>query len=79
MAMMICKFFYQPTCIKCPPAKRIVEELKKRGVPIEEYDISTVRGLTEATMNAVLSTPTLLMSSGDQCKLYTDNFQQILG
>lgn len=71
---MTCKFFYQPACIKCPPAKRVVEELKKRGIFIEEYDISTVKGLTEASINEVLSTPTLLVDG----QRYTDNFQRLV-
>jgi hypothetical protein len=56
----------------------VVEELKKRNVLIEEYDVASVKGLTEATMCGVLSTPTLLLSTGTKSKIYTENFQEIL-
>lgn len=71
---MVCKFFYQPTCTKCPPAKRVVEELKKRGIFIEEFDTSTAKGLTEAAIDGIFSIPTLLVDG----QRYTDDFQTIL-
>lgn len=73
------KFFYQPMCVKCPPAKRVVEELKKRGVQVEEYDVSTANGLAEAVLNGVLSSPTLLVAFPDkEPEIYTNDFQHIL-
>lgn len=73
------KFFYQPTCVKCPPAKRVVDALKKRGVCIEEHDVSTAMGLAEATLCGVLSTPTIVLTlSGREPEIYTSNFELIL-
>ena len=73
------KFFYQPTCAKCPPAKRVVEALKKRGVCIEEHDVSTATGLAEATICGILSTPTIVVASaGSEPEIFTDNFELVL-
>lgn len=60
---MILKLFTQPTCGKCPSAKQIVAEVrsKKSDVRIEEYDVTTVDGMAEASFYTVMATPTILV------------------
>lgn len=60
---MILKLFTQPNCPKCPSAKKLLAEFKsqKSKVKTEEYDVSTVNGLAEASFYTVMATPTLLL------------------
>lgn len=60
---MILKLFTQPTCPKCPVAKKLVAELKTKNskLKIEEYDTTTVDGLAEASFYTVMATPTILL------------------
>ena len=65
---MILKLFTQPTCGKCPAAKALVRQLKtqtclpaRQGCKIEEYDVTTVDGMAEASFYTVMATPTILI------------------
>jgi thioredoxin-related protein len=69
---MVFKLFTQPKCPRCPAAKALAHQLKiencksldlssGRRLKIEEYDVSTVDGLTEASFYSVLSTPGLIL------------------
>lgn len=70
---MILKLFTRPDCPKCPVAKTLVHQLRtencsprealaKQGkLKIEEYDVSTVDGLAEASFYSVLGTPSLVV------------------
>jgi len=60
---VILKLFTQPSCPKCPAAKQVVGEIKTENLrlKIEEYDITTVDGLAEASFYSVMATPTILL------------------
>lgn len=64
---MIVKVFTQPNCPKCPAAKDLVASLKKNllvkkgKLKIEEYDVSDIDGLAEASFYSVLSTPSFIV------------------
>lgn len=64
---MVLKLFTQPCCPKCPTAKKLFAELKIKNskLKIEEYDITTVDGLAEASFYTVMATPTILLCSND--------------
>jgi len=57
---MILKIFTQPNCPKCPAAKSVVKQVENK-VKVENYDIKTVEGLTEALEYDVLSTPSIII------------------
>ena len=63
---MILKVFTKPNCPKCPAAKLLVHQLTaNRGqLTVEEYDISTVEGLAEASFYSVMSTPSIILCDG---------------
>jgi glutaredoxin len=61
---MILKMFTQPSCPRCPAAKAIVKQIEHK-VKVENYDIKTVEGLTEALEYDVLSTPSIIVFNHD--------------
>jgi len=61
---MLLKIFTQPNCPKCPAAKAVVKQVENK-VKIENYDIKTVEGLTEALEYDVLSTPSIIILDHD--------------
>ena len=63
---MILKLFTKPDCPKCPAAKELVKQLRVAcyELKIEEYDISTVEGLAEASFYSVMSTPSIILCDG---------------
>lgn len=60
---MILKVFTQSNCPKCPAAKELVKQLRVTSceLKIEEYDVSTVDGLAEASFYTVLAIPSLIL------------------
>lgn len=58
--MMKLKVFTQPTCVKCPPAKKVIKEVEDK-FDVEYYDIKTEDGLAEALSYDVMSTPSLVV------------------
>lgn len=56
------KVFVKKDCPNCPPAKKLVEELKKEGLPVTVYDIDTTEGLSEATYYGVMGTPAIILT-----------------
>jgi len=74
---MIIKVFTQPKCPRCPSAKELIKKIKDQSanwrtkIKIEEYDVSTVGGLAEASFYTVLATPSVLLCS-DQGKVIKD-------
>jgi len=57
---MILKVFTQPSCPKCPAAKKIIKEVSGKFT-IEEYDTRTEDGLAEALTYDVLATPSIIV------------------
>jgi len=70
---MILKLFTQPNCPRCPVAKTLVKEsrVKHKELEIEEFDVSTVDGLAEASFYTVMATPTILLCD-DKGKVIKD-------
>jgi len=68
---MILKLFTQPSCPKCPSAKELVKELriKNKELSIEEYDVTTVDGLAEASFYTVMATPSILVFDNEGKKV----------
>ena len=60
------KFFWQDNCPKCEPAKEIFNTLIDRKIPVKQFDIGTVDGMTEAAFHEVLSTPTTIIVDSDE-------------
>ncbi len=74
---MILKLFTQPSCPRCPAAKQIVAGVKGHPlaggsrVKFEEYDVTTVDGMAEASFYTVMATPTILVCD-DNGKIVKD-------
>ena len=60
------KIFTKATCPRCPAAKEIGKELKKKGVRVLHYDLDTVDGLAEASFYSILSTPSLIIEDEEE-------------
>ncbi|MGV8141268.1 MAG: thioredoxin family protein [Candidatus Woesearchaeota archaeon] len=54
------KVFTQPSCPKCPAAKKVVEQFEDK-LKVEYYDIKTEDGLAEALSHDIMSTPSVLV------------------
>jgi len=54
------KMFTQPTCPKCPAAKKVVEQIETK-FNTEYYDIKTEDGLAEALSYDIMSTPSIVI------------------
>jgi thiol-disulfide isomerase/thioredoxin len=63
------KFFSQSACPKCPAAKKVVEELKARGIPVEFYDVKTVEGKAEAMYYGLMSTPSTVITDNSDVEI----------
>ena len=61
---MILKLFTKPDCVKCPAAKKVVKEVEHK-VTVENHDITTEDGLTEALQYDVMSTPSIIVLNHD--------------
>jgi len=59
------KIFTKKTCPKCPAAKELASELKKKGKETSLYDLDTPDGLAEAAMFNIMSTPTIIVVDSD--------------
>lgn len=55
------KIFVKDECPRCPAAKALGKKMEDAGYHIEYFDVGTVEGLSEAAMNQVLATPTILV------------------
>ena len=56
---MLLKVFTQPSCPKCPAAKKIIAQVENK-FKIEYYDIKTEDGLAEALSFDVMATPSIV-------------------
>ena len=61
---MILKLFTQPTCPRCPAAKKVVAQVENR-VKVENYDVKTEDGLAVALEYDILATPSIVITSHD--------------
>jgi len=70
---MVLKLFTQPNCPKCPAAKTLVHQLavNSKQLTVEEFDVSTIDGLAEASFYTVMATPTILLCD-DKGKVIKD-------
>lgn len=57
---MIMKVFTQPSCPKCLAEKKVVAQVEDKFA-VEQYDIKTEDGLTEALEYDVMSTPSIVI------------------
>ena len=57
---MILKVFTQPTCPRCPAAKKVVAQVEDKFT-VEQYDIKTEDGLSEALEYDVMATPSMIV------------------
>lgn len=63
------KFFFQSNCPKCPAAKRVVDELKAAGIPVELFDVKTVDGKLEAGYYGLMSTPSVVVTDNSDVEI----------
>jgi hypothetical protein len=68
---MILKVFTQPSCPKCPAAKKIVAQVEDK-FKIEQYDIKTEDGLTEALEYDVMATPSMVIIDSSKNKVLAE-------
>ena len=61
---MIIKIFWQENCPNCPKAKELGEILEIKNT-VQYYNVDTVDGLAEASYFDVMSTPSVIISDGD--------------
>jgi len=59
--MGIVKIFYKDDCPMCPMAKQLKDNLIKKDIDVEYYNVGTADGLAEATFYRVLALPTILV------------------
>ena len=64
--MKTVKLFWQPSCVKCPKAEEVCDELEKEGVKVERYNIADRDGLAESAFYQVLATPTMVIIENDE-------------
>jgi glutaredoxin len=57
---MIMKVFTQPSCPRCPAAKKIVAQVENK-FNVEQYDIKTDDGLAEALSYDLMATPSIVI------------------
>lgn len=55
------KFFTKESCPNCPPAKEVANELLKRGVIVQQFDVDSVEGRAEAMFYDVMGTPSTVV------------------
>jgi len=60
------KIFTKTACPRCPAAKEIGKELKKKGMRVLHYDLDTAEGLAEASFYSVLSAPSLIIEDDEE-------------
>ena len=64
------KLFWREGCPRCPAAKELGNDLKKEGLPVFDYNMDTVDGLTEGAFHSVMALPTmLLVDEENDCEL----------
>jgi thiol-disulfide isomerase/thioredoxin len=59
--MGVVKIFYKDDCPKCPLAKQLRDNLKKKNVQVLDYNVGTADGLAEASFYSVMSLPTVVV------------------
>ncbi|MFA5797308.1 MAG: thioredoxin family protein [Candidatus Woesearchaeota archaeon] len=57
---MIIKVFIQPSCPKCPAAKKVISQVEHKTM-VEYHDIQTADGLAEALDYGVMATPSVVV------------------
>ncbi len=63
------KIFTKTDCPNCPAAKKIGQQLEKKGANIEWFDLDNEEGLSEAVYFDVLSTPSLIVTDEDDSEI----------
>jgi hypothetical protein len=64
--MGVVKIFYKDDCPKCPLAKKLRDNLKKRNVDVFDYNVGTADGLAEASFYSVMSLPTVVVEDAKE-------------
>lgn len=59
--MGIVKIFYKDDCPMCPMAKKLKDSLQKKNVDVDDFNVGTLEGLTEATYYRVMALPTIVV------------------
>ncbi|MGA1874955.1 MAG: hypothetical protein ACMUIA_05070 [bacterium] len=60
------RLFWKSDCPKCPAAKNVIYQLRVDGYSTMEHDLETADGLAEAAFYGVLSTPTIILTDGQE-------------
>lgn len=55
------KFFSKDNCPNCPPAKEVAEDLKRRGIIVQYFDVDSIDGRAEAMFYDVMGTPSTVL------------------
>ena len=59
---VIIEIFTSPTCIYCPAAKKIVEEVAGKDITVVEHSSATPEGRRRASEFGIQSVPTIFVS-----------------
>ena len=65
------KLFTRKTCARCPPAKKICEGLRQKGVAVVFIDVDTPDGRDEATRHGVKALPTTILLGDEGTELFS--------
>lgn len=62
------KIFWQ---INCPHCSKAIEigKIMEEEVKVKYYDIGTTEGLTEACLNNIMSTPSIVITDEKECEI----------
>lgn len=66
MSKLRFKLYTSRDCPKCEDAKAVAKALKDKGFSVKKHSIDEADGLAEASLDSVLSTPTLVLMEGDK-------------
>lgn len=66
MSKLRFKFYTSSECPRCESAKAVIGAVKAKGFSVRKYSVDDMDGLAEASLDGVLSTPTLILLDGKE-------------
>lgn len=70
------KVFIKNECSKCPAARDLGKKIEAAGFFVEYFNVDTAEGLSEAMMNQVMATPTIIIE--DESETVTGSWRGIV-
>ena len=63
------KLFWKSECPHCGNAKIVSGQLEEEGLHVYDYNLDTPDGLAEASYYSVMSTPSIVISEGNNVEV----------